>query len=382
MLNAAEINPEDYPKDEQLSLLPHLIQEGAFDVEIYAGQDGKTGTRRHVEKILLFLTKNAEKSAVESVVNWASYSFKERQAFYNSYLAQSGHIGQHGRIDGEAYILCVTQFDEKGLEIIDPIHTSPASLESRSGCLSKQVSRIFDFNTRFKNRLNALFGGIFKTNLIGNEPNGCAPSLLPSGCSGPGCMKFGCGFLSLIFALGMLLWLLRCFLFGDCGNSNSSANTRGSKIVHDTVYVVKQKSDTVNYVDETTNTSYKMVSLPNVQFEKGKAILLNSSLGQLNELANYLLENSDVKAEIIGHTDSDGDASRNKRLSKERAEAVKKYITDTGVAPSRIKATGKGEEEPVTENATAEGRAMNRRVEVKLTQSNTTKTKRTKQEGN
>lgn len=171
-------------------------------------------------------------------------------------------------------------------------------------------------------------------------------------------------------------------LFGDCGNSNSSANTRGSKIVHDTVYVVKQKSDTVNYVDETTNTSYKMVSLPNVQFEKGKAILLNSSLGQLNELANYLLENPDVKAEIIGHTDSDGDASRNKRLSKERAEAVKKYITDTGVDPSRIKATGKGEEEPVTENETAEGRAMNRRVEVKLTQSNTTKTKRTKQEGN
>jgi hypothetical protein len=114
----------------------------------------------------LFLTKNAEKSADESVVNWASYSFKERQAFYNSYLAQSGHIGQHGRIDGEAYILCVTQFDEKGLELIDPIFTSPASLESRSGCLGKQVSRIFDFNTRVKNRLNSLFGGIFKTNLI------------------------------------------------------------------------------------------------------------------------------------------------------------------------------------------------------------------------
>ena len=95
-----------------------------------------------------------------------------------------------------------------------------------------------------------------------------------------------------------------------------------------------------------------------------------------------MLENPDVNAEIIGHTDCDGDASRNKRLSKERAEAVKKYITDTGVDPSRIKATGKGEKEPVTENATAEGRAMNRRVEVKLTQSNTTKTKRTKQYGN
>ena len=123
-----------------------------------------------------------------------------------------------------------------------------------------------------------------------------------------------------------------------------------------------------------------MISLPNVQFEKNKAILLRSSIPQLNELAAYLNENNEIYAEIIGHTDSDGNYDANKALSKNRAETVRKYLIKNGVDGKRIKATGKGESEPVTENATAEGRAMNRRVEVKLSEMSTTKTTRTKKE--
>ncbi len=133
-------------------------------------------------------------------------------------------------------------------------------------------------------------------------------------------------------------------------------------------------------MDETTNTTVKMLNLPNVQFEKGRAKLLRSSIPQLNELAAYLLENKEVEAEIIGHTDSDGDAERNRILSQRRAEALRQYLIQNGVEARRIKATGKGESEPVTENDTAEGRAMNRRVEVKLSQYNTSKTVRTEKE--
>jgi outer membrane protein OmpA-like peptidoglycan-associated protein len=170
-------------------------------------------------------------------------------------------------------------------------------------------------------------------------------------------------------------------LFGDCGNPNTDQVRVVEKIIHDTIYVEKNsKVDTVTYVDETTNTTVKMLSLPNVQFEKNKTKLLPSSIPQLNELVAYLIENKDVSAEIIGRTDADGDAEANRILSQRRAEAVRQYLIQNSIAAKRVKATGKGESEPVTENNTAEGRAMNRRVEVKLSQNSTTKTTRTQEE--
>ena len=276
--------------------------------------------------------------------------------------------------------------DEKGQEVFgkaDTVSTREVLLE-KQGCFQESrgcTRRIFGFNLGLKNWMNSIFGGIFGSSIIGSEPNGCLPSLFPSGCSGVGCQRFGCGILSLIAALAFLLWLFRCLLFGDCGNASSNKERVVERIVHDTVYINKNpKVDTLTFVDETTNSTIKMISLPNVQFEKNKAILLRSSIPQLNELAAYLNENNEIYAEIIGHTDSDGNYDANKALSKNRAETVRKYLIKNGVDGKRIKATGKGESEPVTENATAEGRAMNRRVEVKLSEMSTTKTTRTKKE--
>lgn len=216
----------------------------------------------------------------------------------------------------------------------------------------------------------------------GSQLSGCLPSMPAAGCaSAGGCQKIGCGLLGILFLIGLLIWLFRCILFGDCGNSNTNQERAVKNVIHDTIYIEKNsKVDTVSYVDETTNTTVKMLSLPNVQFEKNKAKLLRSSVPQLNELVSYLLENKDIEAEIIGHTDSDGDNEANRILSKARAEKVRQYLIENGVSPSRVKATGKGESQPVTENNTAEGRAMNRRVEVKLSQLNSTKTTRTRKE--
>ena len=68
------------------------------------------------------------------------------------------------------------------------------------------------------------------------------------------------------------------------------------------------------------------------------------------------------------HTDNLGDDQVNLKLSQERAEAVRQYLIDGGVAGDRVKAIGKGESEPKTTNETPEGRAMNRRVEVRLSE--------------
>jgi outer membrane protein OmpA-like peptidoglycan-associated protein len=377
-MNFIQVKENEIPTSALLSNTPHLYQTGRFDIECYPGEDQKNGIRRTATNIILLLNKkNPDNSELSNELSsWHEYDFKEsREKHYDSFLSNS-QVMPHGRIEGDAYFLVEELIDLEGKVIVNSTSVT-ASGSMSPGCLgflSGITQAIYGFNLRLKNWLNSLFGKAFGSSLIGQEPNGCMPSMLPSGCSGPGCSRFGCGFLSLLLGLLLLLWLLKNLLYGDYKTSSSNKE----RIIHDTIYVNKEKQDTLTYIDETTNTTVKMLSLPNVQFEKNKTKLLSSSLSDLNSLADYLLQNKEINAEIIGHTDSDGDATANKELSQSRAEEVKRYIVSLGVQESRIKATGKGESEPRTENETAEGRAMNRRVEVKLTQYNSTKTTRTK----
>jgi outer membrane protein OmpA-like peptidoglycan-associated protein len=73
----------------------------------------------------------------------------------------------------------------------------------------------------------------------------------------------------------------------------------------------------------------------------------------------------EVRIEIRGHTDSQGPAAFNLQLSQKRAESVRQYLINGGIAADRITAIGVGEEEPISSNATAEGRSQNRRIEFK-----------------
>ncbi len=104
------------------------------------------------------------------------------------------------------------------------------------------------------------------------------------------------------------------------------------------------------------------IVLHNIFFEFDKADLLPESIGELNRLYQVMKENPNIKVEIAGHTDSVGTAQYNKKLSLERAEAVKQWLIDKGIEPSRIKALGFGETKPIADNSTDEGRAKNRRV--------------------
>ena len=73
--------------------------------------------------------------------------------------------------------------------------------------------------------------------------------------------------------------------------------------------------------------------------------------------------NTTVKIKIVGHTDSDGDDTKNMALSKKRATAVKTKMVNLGIAQSRMTIDGKGESQPAADNTSPEGKAQNRRVE-------------------
>ncbi|MDX1477314.1 MAG: OmpA family protein [Saprospiraceae bacterium] len=84
----------------------------------------------------------------------------------------------------------------------------------------------------------------------------------------------------------------------------------------------------------------------------------------LRTLATSLKEYDKTEVRILGHTDSQGAASYNKTLSIQRADAVAGYLSQLGITTNRISTTGYGESDPVADNSTAEGRQLNRRVEV------------------
>jgi len=104
----------------------------------------------------------------------------------------------------------------------------------------------------------------------------------------------------------------------------------------------------------------------NILFTTGEATLRAESYQELDRLVRLLKENPSVRIEVSGHTDNTGSASLNKRLSKERALSVKRYLESKGIDPDRIEYEGYGFERPIAPNTTEEGRAKNRRVEIEV----------------
>lgn len=104
----------------------------------------------------------------------------------------------------------------------------------------------------------------------------------------------------------------------------------------------------------------------NIYFNTASAKLLNKSYKGLNEVIKIMKDNPDLKLEIDGHTDNVGKPENNQVLSENRAASVKKYLVSKGIDESRLISTGYGQDQPITDNKTAKGRAQNRRVELKL----------------
>lgn len=103
-----------------------------------------------------------------------------------------------------------------------------------------------------------------------------------------------------------------------------------------------------------------------VLFTSDEATLASGATARLGEVATALLGTKERTLLIEGHTDSQGSDAHNLELSQRRADAVRTFLTTRGYDPKRIRAVGMGEGRPVGDNATAEGRANNRRVEIVL----------------
>lgn len=108
----------------------------------------------------------------------------------------------------------------------------------------------------------------------------------------------------------------------------------------------------------------------NIRFTSEKATLMSNAEPPINELADFLKLYSRRTVLIEGHTDNTGAERFNQKLSEERANVVRDALISRGIAPARIRAVGLGEAYPIARNDTEAGRAMNRRVEVVISDEN------------
>lgn len=100
-----------------------------------------------------------------------------------------------------------------------------------------------------------------------------------------------------------------------------------------------------------------------ITFDVGKATIKPESMGEINRIVQLMTENPDLKFSVEGHTDSTGNPTSNQTLSEQRSQAIVAKLVELGIAQDRLTAVGKGQNSPIADNNTDEGRAKNRRVE-------------------
>ncbi len=103
-----------------------------------------------------------------------------------------------------------------------------------------------------------------------------------------------------------------------------------------------------------------------INFAFDSSVLPSSANSDIEKLTRVLKENPPARVIVIGHTDHSGSDEYNQKLSERRANALGKRLIEKGIDAKRLEMKGRGEKEPVATNATAAGRAQNRRIEVDI----------------
>lgn len=133
------------------------------------------------------------------------------------------------------------------------------------------------------------------------------------------------------------------------------------------LYFIFKKKPKVEEKKEPEKSPEKIFkdAYDNLQFEFNKDVIKPVSFPFLDEIVD-ILRQKEWNLKLEGHTDNKGSADYNLKLSKARANAVKKYLEDKGIKPTRIETEGFGSTKPIADNSTEEGREKNRRVEFKI----------------
>ena len=129
---------------------------------------------------------------------------------------------------------------------------------------------------------------------------------------------------------------------------NEASGMRGDKKIRESAYDIIPAT-TVTYA---------------ITFDENKAELRPESMPEIEHIARLMKNNPHISFEVQGHTDSKGSDQQNQILSQRRAEAIVSTLVRLGVPPARLTAVGMGSRKPIADNATEEGRALNRRVEL------------------
>jgi outer membrane protein OmpA-like peptidoglycan-associated protein len=125
------------------------------------------------------------------------------------------------------------------------------------------------------------------------------------------------------------------------------------------------RPETLDIIMDVLTIQTKMV-FNNITFETNSADLNVESFAELNRLVKFMNDNPDIRIEIAAHTDDVGSNEHNFRLSNKRAASVVNFLTENAISQERLQAKGYGELQPVVPNNSAENRAKNRRVEIRI----------------
>lgn len=143
----------------------------------------------------------------------------------------------------------------------------------------------------------------------------------------------------------------------DSSTFNAGANSSESKLLQ-----FLSSGATVDTVDKTQG----WISLDRFYFENGKSTITKESQTQLKNIAAILKAYPNASLKIGGYTDNSGNAQANLALSTSRANAAKNALVALGIAANRLQAEGYGQEHAIADNNTSEGKARNRRVDIRV----------------
>lgn len=133
------------------------------------------------------------------------------------------------------------------------------------------------------------------------------------------------------------------------------------------LYLDKQAKELQQVAETKRTENGVLVNMKGeILFDSGSAVLKPEAVAQIQQVGDILAKYSDDRVQVLGFTDNVGRAAVNEELSQRRANAVKEVLVGRGVQPTQITSLGMGETRPVADNATAAGRAKNRRVEVHI----------------
>ena len=113
-------------------------------------------------------------------------------------------------------------------------------------------------------------------------------------------------------------------------------------------------------------TKYNRIYELKIHFGPNKSDLYEAAKVEIDKLYDEMVKNPTMKIEVAGHTDNVGDDKVNLNVSQKRANSIKEYLVQKGIAEKRVIAKGYGETSPLADNATEEGRTRNRRIEIRM----------------